>query len=486
MLRYALRRVLWILPALLVATILYFGLLTHHAIPADGPRLPLFVNTHPRDVRALSAQALQELTDGPSDRARQELVRLGGAALPHVLPHLDALGPEARGRLAMALQPIAERMGLATPAAFSTPENAVTFWTRFWEERAVDFRPAVVRRAVHRQATHGSLARRAVLVELDTYALDGLMNALGPCTTPDDVARAARLLSVASHVTGRDACVHPGMAPGEADPCVVRWREWWLTSRVDYETLSGPERVAAILTETQYGRWALQALTLQLGVGPDGVTVLDRLRTQGPRTFGLALLSLLLAYGVAFPLGLLSARCQRGTIDQGASTLTLVLLALPVPLLTVFFAVFANGTLALAAAVTAMTTGLVSAPSRHQRIAAIEELSHESLRYAKAKGIPASRLLLVHVGRPAGALAVSLIALDFPLAMSAACVVEHAFQLPGLGPHLVRAILDHDIALLMAFGIVATAIHALLLLASDVAGGWLDPRLNRAVHGENT
>jgi hypothetical protein len=127
MLRYALRRVLWILPALLVATLLYFGLLTHHAIPTDGPRLPLFVNTHPRDVRALSAQALQELTDGPSDRAAQELVRLGGAALPHVLPHLDALGPEARGRLAVALQPVAERMGLATPAAFSTPENAVTF-----------------------------------------------------------------------------------------------------------------------------------------------------------------------------------------------------------------------------------------------------------------------------------------------------------------------------------------------------------------------
>jgi ABC-type dipeptide/oligopeptide/nickel transport system permease component len=486
MLRYALRRALWILPALLVATLLYFGLLTHQARPADDPRLPLFVNTHPRDVRALSAQALSELTEGPNDGAAQELVRLGGAALPHVLPHLDALGPEARGRLAVALQPVAERMGLASPAAFSTPESAVTFWTRFWEERAVDFRPAVVRRAVHRQATHGSLARRAVLVELDTYALDGLMDALGPCKTPDDVARAARLLSVASHVTGRDACVHPGMSPGEAAPCVVRWREWWLTSRVDYETLSGPERVAAILTETQYGRWALQALTLRLGVGPDGVTVLDRLRTQGPRTLGLALLALVLAYGVAFPLGLISARCHRGAIDQGASILTLALLALPVPLLTACFAVFAGGKFALAAAVTATAAGLVSAPSRHQRIAAIEELSHESLRYAKAKGIPASRLLLVHVGRPVGALAVTLAALDFPLAMSAACVVEQAFQLPGLGPHLVRAVLDHDIALLMAFGIVATALHALLLLASDVAGGWLDPRLNRAFHGENT
>lgn len=75
-------------------------------------------------------------------------------------------------------------------------------------------------------------------------------------------------------------------------------------------------------------------------------------------------------------------------------------------------------------------------------------------------------------------------ALDFPLALSAACVVERAFGLRGLGSHLVRAVLERDVALLMAFGLSATVLHAVLLLLGDVATGWLDPRLRRAMHGE--
>lgn len=491
MLRYALRRALWIPPALVLTTILFFGLIAHLArqgAASDSQRtaLPLFVNPKPRDVRALSTLALDNLTnDQDVPEAERLLVRLGGAALPYVLPHLDALGPESRGRLAMALHPVAQRMGLATTTAFSSPENAVAFWTRFWEERSVDFKPAVVRRAVRRQAMHGSLARRAALVELDTYALGGLMEALEPVRTPDDVARAHRLLDVAAHVTGRDPCVHPDMDPASADRCIVRWRDWWLVSHADFGVLSGPDRISAILTETQYGKWALQALTLQLGVGPDGVTVLERIRSSGPRTVALAILALVLAYGVAFPLGLLGAQWQGGLRDNLTSLGLLGLLAWPAPALAVTLAHLANGSFALVASVIAIAAGLVTVPARHQRLAAIDDMGRDWIRHGRACGIHPARLLFVHVGRPAATLGLALVALDFPLAMSAVCVAEHAFGLDGLGPHLVRAVLQRDVAFLMAFGLAATALHALLLLASDILTGWLDPRLNRSIHGEH-
>jgi ABC-type dipeptide/oligopeptide/nickel transport system permease component len=385
----------------------------------------------------------------------------------------------------MALQPIAQRMGLATSAAFSSPDRAVAFWTRFWEERSIDFKPAVVRRAVRRQATHGSVARRAALLELDTYALTGLMEALQPVHTLDDVARTHRLLDVAAHVTGKDPCVRPNMAPSDADRCVGIWREWWLVSHTDFDVLSGPDRISATLTETQYGKWALQALTLQLGVGPDGVTVLERLRSNGPRTVGLAILALILAYGVAFPLGLICAQWQRGVLDNLTSLGLLGLLALPVPILAVALAHLANGSFTLAVSTVVIASALLTVPSRHQRLAAIDEIGRDWIRHGRACGIHPARLLLVHVGRPAGTLGLALVALDFPLAMSAVCVAEHAFQLDGLGPHIVRAVLQRDVAFLMAFGLTATALHALLLLASDIMTGWLDPRLNRSIHGEH-
>jgi peptide/nickel transport system permease protein len=493
MLRYALRRAIWILPALVVTTLLLFGViarLARHGPPADDlpgapTELPLFVNLQPRDVRALSMQAVGDIAEGRNAAAAEQLlVRLGGAALPFVLPQLDALGPDARGRLAIALQPVAERMGLASSSAFATPTKAVAFWTRFWEERAIDFKPSVVRRAVRRQAVHGSAARRAALLELDTYALSGLMAAVDRVETPDDVSRSARLLSVASHVTGREACVRPGMDVEQADRCVSRWREWWLVSRADFEEISGPERISAMLTETQYGLWALQALTLRLGVGPDGVTVLDRLVGDAPRTIGLALVALLLANGLAFPLALIGAQWRRGIVDHATAFVTLLLLSAPIPLVAVALAHLMGGTFAWAAAATAMIAGLITAPSRQQRLVAIDELGREWFRYGQACGIHPIRLLVVYVGRSSGALGIGLAALDFPLALSAACVVERAFGLRGLGSHLVRAVLERDVALLMAFGLSATVLHAVLLLLGDVATGWLDPRLRRAMHGE--
>ena len=490
MLRYALRRALWILPALVVTTLLLFALVTRlagrhtHEGQGVGRELPLFFNSKPRDVRALSEQAVRDIAQQRNtEQAKSQLVRLGGAALPFVLPQLDALGPEARGRLALALQPIALRMGLASPQAFSSPNGAVTFWTRFWEERAIDFNPSAVRRAVRRQATHGSAARRAALIELDTFALGGLMDALDRVQTPDDVSRAARLLSVASHVTGRDACVQPGMAVDTADRCVSRWREWWLLSRSDYEVLSGPGRISAMLTETQYGLWALQALTLRLGVGPDGVSVLERLTSEGPRTVGLALLALVLAYGLAFPLALVGAQWRRSAVDRVTAVTTVLLLSWPVPVLVAALASTLPPPTTWAVALSAVVVSLLAVPSRHQRILAIDELGRDWYRYGRACGIHPLRLLLLHVGRSSGALAVSLLALDLPIALSAACAVEQAFGLRGLGPHLVKAVIERDVPLLMAAGLAATVLHALLLLLGDVTAGWLDPRLRRAMHG---
>src|SRR5689334_15064178 len=89
-----------------------------HATPKSAfLHLPVFVNSAPQDVRdrALSAMKRAADADGPSAAAaRAELLRLGGAALPHLLPRLDTLEPVARGRVAMALGPVALRMRVAT------------------------------------------------------------------------------------------------------------------------------------------------------------------------------------------------------------------------------------------------------------------------------------------------------------------------------------------------------------------------------------
>src|SRR5688572_10632333 len=93
--------------------------------------LPVFLNLAPKDVRERADLAMRSAAgpEGPAAaRARAELVRLGGAALPYVLPRLDTLEPGARGRVAMALGPVALRMRVASADDVATPERALLFF----------------------------------------------------------------------------------------------------------------------------------------------------------------------------------------------------------------------------------------------------------------------------------------------------------------------------------------------------------------------
>src|SRR5579859_3303929 len=141
MLRYALRRVLWAIPTLLATSLVLFLVTTlapdpplpsdddFAAIEARRARfadLPRFVNPDPQDVRARARAAVARVAAGDDrhDTAARELRRLGGAALPYVLPAFEALPPEERGRLAVTLAPIARRMQLPVAGDLGRPEAA--------------------------------------------------------------------------------------------------------------------------------------------------------------------------------------------------------------------------------------------------------------------------------------------------------------------------------------------------------------------------
>ena len=138
--------------------------------------------SQPRNARDLALAAGREpwrAAAPTAPPARAELARLGGAALPHVLGTLDALDPVARGRVSLALVPVARRMGLAEADGLATPEQALVFWTRFWQDRSADFRAPVVRRKVARLAERALALRQKEVVELDTFAIPELIDALG-------------------------------------------------------------------------------------------------------------------------------------------------------------------------------------------------------------------------------------------------------------------------------------------------------------------
>jgi hypothetical protein len=210
-----------------------------------------------------------------------------------LLSKLDTLPPDARGKLALALAPIAARMGIASPADFASADAAVSFWTRFWQDRAIDFKPVLVRRLVTRLAEKSSVLRNEDITQLDTYALPELIRALDRPLDREGVARARRLTLLLAHVTGKPWVVEAEMTPEAAGAVVRRWRRFWLESGADFSNPEGARQVVAMFTETRYSRW-LRGFASPPERGPFGVGL-----TEALRSLVAALTAILVALAVA-------------------------------------------------------------------------------------------------------------------------------------------------------------------------------------------
>jgi peptide/nickel transport system permease protein len=499
MFRYALRRILWAIPTLLATSLVLFLVTTLAPAPRavtedpledEGLRarfldLPRFFDSNPPDVRTRTAQAVALVAkdEGHREAGARALVWLGGAALPWVLPTLESLPPDARGRVAAALAPLADRMQLDHDGDLTQPATAVLFWSHFWEDRALDFTGPAVGRAVERLVEHGSDLREKDLTALDTFALPEIVAAMTPDT---DRLALERLTRIAHHATRRGPELEATATPGEVRRAIADWKEWWFVHDTDFVALDGGERVFAMLTETRYGKWLKRAASGQLGVSViDGEPIADKLRDRAPITLMVCLLAMLVSWALAIPIGAVSAWRRGKAFDTASGALLFVMYAMPTFAVAEVLRLTTLGTSAsgarIALAVTALAVGSLATLSRWQRGAMLEVVGREYVRTARAKGMPAWRIAVVHALRNALMPTVTLAGLHLPVLLGGAFVVEEVFALPGVGFETLRAIEAHDAAWLMAVVLASAVAVTFGLVASDVAYGLLDPRVREVL-----
>jgi peptide/nickel transport system permease protein len=500
MLRYALRRVLWSIPTLLATSLFLFLVVTTLAPPpvatwgaAEPARfeearrsqffdLPRFFNADPGDVRSHARDALV-LIAGDDLRRQGEgaraLQRLGGAGLPYELPLLDTLPPDARGRAAVALEPVADRMGIADRAGLALPATAAPFWSQFWDDRSLDFTRAAVERAVERLVEHGSDLREHDLTALDTFALPEVLRAI---SVDADRPTLERLTRIARHASERGRVIAEDAPADEVRRAVADWQEWWFVHATDFVALEGADRAIAVIAETRYGKWLRRAASGELGLSAiDGAPIADKLRARAPVTLLVCALAMAFSWAIAVPVGALGAWRRGRALDVASSALMFVLYATP----TFAVAELLRRTAAARGfegarvwlAVAALSAGSLATCSRWQRAAMLEVVGQDFVRTAHAKGLSGPRVLVVHALRNALMPTVTLAGLHLPALLGGAFVVEEIFGLPGMGFETLRAVEAHDAAWLMAVILVAAVAITLGLVLSDVVYGVLDPRV---------
>lgn len=263
--------------------------------------------------------------------------------------------------------------------------------------------------------------------------------------------------------------------------------------------------------DNQYHHW-LWGTTRQPGLlrGHMGYSyrnqnpVQQEIATAVGYTLLLSLLAMLLAYGIAVPLGVLSAAKAGSRRDILVQNSLLLLYSLPVfwmgTLLIValgggdFLALFPPYGIGDTTGLTSWQAFWVRAHhlvlpliclvyptlaflSRQARGGMVRSLQEDYIRTARAKGLPERQVLWRHGFRNAWLPLLTLLANVFPYAVAGSVVVEVVFSIPGMGKLTLDALTARDYPIVYGVVLLTAAMTLVGYWVSDALYSWADPRI---------
>jgi peptide/nickel transport system permease protein len=124
-----------------------------------------------------------------------------------------------------------------------------------------------------------------------------------------------------------------------------------------------------------------------------------------------------------------------------------------------------------------LTLVSVAVFSRYMRSSALDSMSQDYIRTARAKGAQRGRVLRRHVIRNASIPIITLVGLSIPGLLSGAILEEVVFNYPGIGLATYNAALVKDYPILLGTTIVFGALTIAGNLIADIAYAYADPRV---------
>lgn len=228
-----------------------------------------------------------------------------------------------------------------------------------------------------------------------------------------------------------------------------------------------------------------------------------------PATIELTITSMIIAIGLAIPLGVFAA-LWRGTAVDG-SIMTLGMLGQSIPnfwlgiMMILFFglqlkwfpisghvpflmpliqgdfqkAITGLPTALYYMAMPALAVGFysLSRNARLVRSSMLEVLGQDYVRTARSKGISESAVIVRHALRNAWLPVVTMVGLEFGFLLGGVVVVEIVFSWPGIGRLVFNAINQRDIPVVQASVIVLSLVFITLNLIVDLVYARIDPRV---------
>ena len=255
----------------------------------------------------------------------------------------------------------------------------------------------------------------------------------------------------------------------------------------------------------QYGYWLRSLVKLDFGTSyKDGQPVMRKIAQRLPKTLLLTGLSLILAFLLAIPIGIVSALKHNSFWDRALTVFVFLGYSIPAYwialLLMIFFGIHlgwfpVTGFRSIVAdemspfgqvldvarhlALPLIVTGLtgLAALSRYMRNGMLEVIQQDYIRTARAKGLPENKVILVHALRNTLIPVITILGFSLPDLISAGVIFETIFSYPGLGRLAYEAVMTRDTLLIMPTVAFAALLTLLGNLVADVCYAFADPRI---------
>lgn len=243
----------------------------------------------------------------------------------------------------------------------------------------------------------------------------------------------------------------------------------------------------------QYVNWAGGVLHGDMGMSYSAKKpVVDKLLEGFAGTLLLAIVTIIFVLIISLPLGIWSAVQRNKLPDYIVRGLSFIGVSMPsfwIGLLLLYFfglklrlfPIAQSEVTAAGIVLPALTLAIYMSSKymRQVRTVILEELNHDYVVGARARGLSETTILWKHVLPNAILPLITLLGMSIGWLLGGVAVIEMVFSWPGIGNMAVRAIAMRDYPLIEGFVLWIAIVYMVINLLVDMSYSWLDPRLKK-------